>query len=248
MNANEQIVSWTRVERGLDSAHDILIRAKAEEDFQAVGVACREVIISLAQSIFDPSKHTSEKEVSATDANGMLTAYFSCELSGGANEELRAYAKACLKVAVALGHKRTARARDAGLALEATKSLVNLVGLVASREDTWLPQSRLRDRKSAEWEFMVLMLSQVLYDHPLSKAFGFKTPKWSFVPGSVSVTIRVGENEVTATVERHQWWKPATSQAAAALVDEILLRALALLPRINGFSTDEGVTFETSSK
>lgn len=42
----------------------------------------------------------------------MLEWYFSVELRGGANEEARAHAKAALKLALALQHKRTRQDKE----------------------------------------------------------------------------------------------------------------------------------------
>jgi len=47
-----------------------------------------------------------------TDAGRMLEWYFSVELRGGANEEARAHAKAALKLALALQHKRTRQDKE----------------------------------------------------------------------------------------------------------------------------------------
>ena len=50
---------WSRVDRGLDEARRRLEEASTEEQFQAVGLFCREVLTSLAQAIYDPSRHPS---------------------------------------------------------------------------------------------------------------------------------------------------------------------------------------------
>ncbi len=81
-----------------------------EEQYQAVGLLCRETMISLAQAVYDAQDHPSPDGVqtSDTDAKRMLDAFLATELSGHENEDLRRYAKAALSLANALTHKRTA--------------------------------------------------------------------------------------------------------------------------------------------
>ena len=115
-----------------------LRRAVSPEDFQAVGLFCRESLISLAQAVFDSSRHQSDDGVqpSATDSKRMLDAFFSAELSGGSNEETRRHARASASLADALVHRRTATYRDAALCLEATQSTANLVFIINGRSET----------------------------------------------------------------------------------------------------------------
>jgi hypothetical protein len=133
--AQTQPTGWTRVDRGIFNIKKRLYNAAAEEEFQAIGLLCREVIISLAQAVYDPAVHvvTGQVKPSDTDANRMLEVYISHELTGSANEEARRFCKASLTLALALQHKRTAGFRDAALCVEATENLVSAVAIVAGR-------------------------------------------------------------------------------------------------------------------
>lgn len=124
---------WERVDRTLEKARDQLARAKSEEEFQTVGLLCREVLISVGQAVYDPALFRSPDAIqpSETDTKQLLGAYFAAELPGGTNEDLRRHANAALAVASALVHKRTADFRFAALCLEATSSVVNIVTIVA---------------------------------------------------------------------------------------------------------------------
>lgn len=126
---------WEKVDRQRQEARLRLDEARNEEQFQAVGLLCREVLISVAQEAYDPARHTTTDGVqpSSTDANRMLGAFLVAELSGSANQEARAHAKASLKLAVALQHKRTANGRMASLCFEATTSVVNIVAILSDR-------------------------------------------------------------------------------------------------------------------
>ena len=92
---------WTRVDRTLGEARTRLESATAEEQFQAVGLLCREVLISLAQTVFDADQHPplDDVKVSKSDAKRMLERYLAVELSGGSNAIARKHARASLDLA-----------------------------------------------------------------------------------------------------------------------------------------------------
>ena len=132
----DEPVGWEKVKRQVRTARDQLRTAEAEEHFQSVGFYCREVLISIALEVYNPSVHkTSDGTTpSTTDANRMLEAFFSAELPSRANEEVRSLAKASLRLANALQHKRDADYRTAAICLSATISTVNIVGIIANQQ------------------------------------------------------------------------------------------------------------------
>lgn len=129
---------WPKVDRQLQEARVRLQTAATEEQFQAVGLICREVLISVAETVYDEGRHPSVDGVlpSKTDASRMLANFFDAELGGRANEEARTHAKAALKLTLALQHKRTADFRMAALCAEGTASVVNLVAIVSGRRES----------------------------------------------------------------------------------------------------------------
>jgi hypothetical protein len=128
---------WVRVDRGLDEIRRRLEEASTEEQFQTVGLLCREALISLAQTVYDSSRHTpmDRTDPSETDAKRMLEAYLANELAGGTNEAARRHAKAALALANDLQHRRTATFRQAALCAEATTSVVNLIAIISGRRN-----------------------------------------------------------------------------------------------------------------
>jgi hypothetical protein len=128
---------WMRVDRAVEKMRLQLAKASHEEDYQQVGLIAREVLISLAQAVYDPSKHLSDKDLppSSTDSAKMLEPFIGTELFGNAHEEHRSHTKACLKLALALQHDRTADFRKAALASEATSSIVNIIAIISGRRD-----------------------------------------------------------------------------------------------------------------
>jgi len=128
---------WTRVDRIVEKITQALQTAADEEDFQAVGLWCREAVISLAQAVYDPELHPSVDgtDPSKTDAKRMIENYIAAELAGGSNEELRSYSKSAHKLASALQHRRNAYFREAALCVEATRSIINIIAIVSGRRD-----------------------------------------------------------------------------------------------------------------
>lgn len=128
-----EATGWERVDRALSKARAQLETAFAEEDFQAIGLLCREVIISLAQAVYDPTIHETLDSVrpSETDANRMLEAYIAHVFPGGSNKEVRAHHRASLALALNLQHRRTATRQLATLCVEATGSTAAVVSIIA---------------------------------------------------------------------------------------------------------------------
>jgi len=126
---------WEAVDRQMDKIVDLLETAQHEEDFQTVGLLCREVMISLAQEVFDPARHKAldESSASKTDAYRMIEAYIATELEGSTFETMRSFAKASLKLANELQHKRTAEYRDAVLSAEATRAIVSVIAVLSGK-------------------------------------------------------------------------------------------------------------------
>lgn len=131
----EEPTGWQKVDRQLQEMRLRLDSAATEEQYQGVGLLCREALISVAQEVYDPARHPliDDKTPSDTDAKRMLEAIFEAELKGSSNEEARAHAKAAVRLALALQHKRFADFKTAALCAEGTWSVVNMLAIIAGR-------------------------------------------------------------------------------------------------------------------
>lgn len=131
----EDPTGWERVDRTISQIKNLIISSKTEEDYQTIGLLCREVLITVAQQVYDADKHPSLDGVdpSSTDAKRMLDAYLAAELSGGNNENLRRHAKASLVLANDLTHKRTADFKLVAICAEATNSLINIISIISEK-------------------------------------------------------------------------------------------------------------------
>jgi hypothetical protein len=132
-----ETTGWVRVDRNVTEIRKRLETAATEEQFQAVGLLCREALISLAQAVYDPASHPTVDGVapSSTDAKRMLDAYMAVAFAGSANEHLRKHARAAYDLAAHLQHRRTASFRGAAACVEATTSVVNLIAIMAGLRD-----------------------------------------------------------------------------------------------------------------
>jgi len=128
---------WERVDRSLKDAEERLAQARTEEQLQSVGLLCRETLISLAQAVYDPKRHPTAdgKNSSSTDGVRMLDAFVATELKGSGSTESRAVVKKADALADALQHKRNADYRMASLCLEATRSIVEMIAILAGKRD-----------------------------------------------------------------------------------------------------------------
>jgi hypothetical protein len=128
---------WPRVDRTVGEIRSRLAAATTEEQFQAIGLLCREALISLAQAVYNPGQHPplDGTTPSDTDARRMLEAYIAVELGSGPSEEARAHARAALRLALALQHRRTADFRQAATCVEATTTVINVIAIASGRRD-----------------------------------------------------------------------------------------------------------------
>lgn len=136
-NHVQEPTGWARVDRTVTELRSQLASARIEEQFQSVGLLCRETLISLAQEVYDPGLHPTLDGITAscTDAKRMLEAYIAVELGGKSNREARKHARAALDLANRLQHNRTADFREAALCAEASTSVVNIIAILSGRRD-----------------------------------------------------------------------------------------------------------------
>ena len=132
-----ELDDWERIKRTVLKIKRESNNAKDEEDFQTIGLLCRDVIISLAQAVYDPMIHgetdDTGKLLGNADAVRMIGNYVSVKLNGSHNKELRAYAKATNDLANQLTHKRSATKKDMLLIVSSTIALINFIGIIEEK-------------------------------------------------------------------------------------------------------------------
>lgn len=102
-----------RVDRALAKTRQQFERAKYFEDFQSIGLLCREILTSLGQVVFDSQIHVTLDGISLsrTDAQRVREAFINAIVPGSTNETIRRHAKTALAFALDLQHRRTANSR-----------------------------------------------------------------------------------------------------------------------------------------
>ena len=130
---------WPKVDRGVDKLRAQLGVASTVEDHQQIGHLSREVLISLAQAVFDRRYHSSVsddgRDIGDADVKRMLEQYLKKELPGRGNKEVRGCVRGAYDLAAMVLHRRTATYRDAALCVQAVFSLVGMVEIIAGRRD-----------------------------------------------------------------------------------------------------------------
>jgi hypothetical protein len=135
------LTGWERVDRVLSKARGLLDLGKNEEDFQQIGLYCREVFITLGQILYKPEQHKLIDDVnpSQTDSKRLLEIYVENDLQGKSKSALRKYLRSAIDLSNDLQHKRTANMTDANICLEATYSVTNTIKII-EEENKYRPQ------------------------------------------------------------------------------------------------------------
>jgi hypothetical protein len=133
----DEITGWPKVDRQMDEIKLRLFEARNDVQFQSVGHLCREVLISVAQAVYDRQRHPPQNgiEPSRADAKRMLDAFFAVELPGPGNALARKHAKVAFDLANGLQHDRTATFQDAALCAEASFSVIRIVAILSGRRE-----------------------------------------------------------------------------------------------------------------
>jgi len=108
--ASARIGLFERLDRTMKEASERSETATTEEQFQAIGLLCREALITLAQAVYNPQRHptTDGVEPSETDVKRMLDAFLASELDGPDHRSARAHARSAVDMAVQLQHPLSA--------------------------------------------------------------------------------------------------------------------------------------------
>jgi hypothetical protein len=115
---------WDQVESQVRLLGVRLSNCNASEDAQAIGLLCRDIMISLAQATYDPEFHD---QVEGESAVNQLKAVIDYCAPGKSSRVLRKLTKATLDYANTVQHRRDGNVAEAGIVAEATVASVRLV-------------------------------------------------------------------------------------------------------------------------
>jgi hypothetical protein len=114
---------WAAVDGQVAQLRVRLASCETGEDAQAVGLLCREIMVSLADAAHDPMVH-GEVGASAVDR---LNAAVDAHAAGEGNAKLRKLLKSTVDYANTVQHRRDCPLEEAGLVAEATVNAVHMV-------------------------------------------------------------------------------------------------------------------------
>jgi hypothetical protein len=128
---------WDKVDDGIASMKDVLISADQTMDYQSVGMYGRELLITLAQTVFDKDKHpsTDGTDIGSADSKRMLDAYIHYCMHKKSKEREVKFAKAAVDFSNELTHNRTATAMDAELCYNAVLSTIHIIRVLNKYND-----------------------------------------------------------------------------------------------------------------
>lgn len=144
---------WERVDSQVRQLRERYATARTVEDFQAVGLLCRDIFVSLADAAFDPDRHVPGGEAAPESVSERLYAVCDFEAPGASNKELRKLLKAGIDFANKVQHDRMATVEDAAIVAEATVASVRLVKLLTFAvpeigEERHTPESAIPELES----------------------------------------------------------------------------------------------------
>ncbi len=128
---------WDKVDEGITSMKDVVISANKTMDYQSVGMYGRELLITLAQTVFDKNKHpsTDGTDIGSADSKRMLDAYIHYCMHKKSKEREIKFAKAAVDFSNELTHNRTATAMDAELCYNAVLSTIHIIRILNKYND-----------------------------------------------------------------------------------------------------------------
>jgi hypothetical protein len=122
-----EVTGWAAVDGQVAQLRRRLAAGRTSEDGQAVGLLCRDIMVTLAEACHNPAVHG---EVGAS-AVSRLNAVVDYLAPGEENQVLRKLLKAALDYANVVQHRRQGTLVEAGLVAEATVAAVNLMHRLA---------------------------------------------------------------------------------------------------------------------
>ncbi len=218
---------WHKVESNLHSARLNFQTADSTEDFQAVGVQCRDTILSLGEAVMEYQQLKERPLISNQTIDLIFEKFFNEQFSGSSKDQFRVYTKSCLKVANALQHDRTSTYLQATLCVEATAHLVGLVDAIVTNEP--MPVNK-RFKKSpfasAEATFMETWIIEHFNTHPVAIRYGFTFKMFMYKRSEMILAVNQNNKEYTIKLKKPFWVKEANRVSADRLLDQFIVELL----------------------
>lgn len=123
-----ETTGWDAVDGQVAQLRIRLAKSETSEDFQAIGLLCRDILISLGEAAHDPAEHGEVGESGVDRLNAVVDAYS----PGESNQKLRKLLKATFDYANVVQHQRTGAMHEAGICAEATVAATQIIRRLVS--------------------------------------------------------------------------------------------------------------------
>jgi hypothetical protein len=123
-----EVTGWAAVDGQVAQLRRRLAAGRTSEDGQAIGLLCRDIMVTLADACHNPAVH-GDVGASAVERLNAVADYLA---PGEENQRLRKLLKATLDYANVVQHHRQGTLVEAGLVAEATVAAVNLMRRLTS--------------------------------------------------------------------------------------------------------------------
>lgn len=132
-----EATGWDSIDEAVTRMKEVLVAANVTADYQTVGMHGRELLITLAQTVFIKEKHPSPDgvDIGNADTKRMLEAYVHYCLHKRSKEREVKFAKAAVDFSNELTHSRTANSMDAELCYNAVLSTVHIIRVLSKYND-----------------------------------------------------------------------------------------------------------------
>jgi hypothetical protein len=125
---------FTKVDRMVEKIKELFEKAEHEEDFQTLGIYCRQLFVDIALIVYKDEMNTNENNISKADSFKMIEAFINFTLKGESNETLRRFAKSAHALANELTHKQKIDRKTAALCFQATMTLLNIINILVQNK------------------------------------------------------------------------------------------------------------------
>jgi hypothetical protein len=177
--------------RAFQQASDAIGTAQELEDYQAIGVRCREALLTLIHAVQDAiDRPAGAEDLKRSDFLGWADAIADAVLSGASQRARRGLAKSSAKAAWEfanwLTHTRSAHFHDAEAALSSTEQVLNLFTAACIRHLRGVPDScpRCGSQRLAPERGFHTSAPERVYERPVCAACG-----WSGAPVEIPTPI-----------------------------------------------------------
>jgi hypothetical protein len=123
---------WSKVDSRVHQLHGRFASASTVEDYKGIGYACRDLIITVANAVFDSDRHVRPDEgpLKGDDAKNRIDRALEVEFSGESHQKLRKYVRSLWEYVSTVAHSESTTEQTATVAVHGTLHLIDTLLLL----------------------------------------------------------------------------------------------------------------------